>query len=219
MKTEEAKVDVRFVKERIDDHGNVEKDPFTGAPKVNGGSIPIIVNVKTRDIRNYFPGEVFQLPRAEAVRLCKERPLAFQLESEFQAKMERLKRTPQAQEAQRHEYVRLLEQRDREAEQADRLRLMIVERDQHIAEESRQRAMAAQAGREATANSAVADGRIEEILARLTAQETESKTRAEQDQKRIAELEARLAQSALAPLADESKPQASQGRGHKAGNS
>jgi ATP-dependent DNA ligase len=221
MKVTEPKVDIRFIKERIDEHGNAEKDPFTGLPMVNGGTIPVIVDVAKRDIRNYFPGEVFQLPKSEALRLVAERPKAFQLESEYQAKMERLKRTPQAQEAMRHEYARLLEQRDREAEQADRLRLMIAERDQRIAEESRMRAVAAQESRAASANSSAVESQLSEILARLSAQEAESKARAEQDRQRIAELEAKLAAAPvaapIAPPADESKPEAPQGRGRRGG--
>lgn len=172
---------LRVIKEQWDESGNPIRD--TSRPHlpqlVNGGQVRVL-DPKTRQPRTYLPGEVFELPDAQAHDLLRNAPNTVEPEARHQARMARIRQKDEAREAERES----LDARQRELEtqvaQSQKLRAMAEERERTLAAENLRVAQQAQGK----------DAQIAELRALLDEQR-------KQHEEQLARLEARVAAAAL----------------------
>lgn len=183
---------VRFIFERLDENGVPEQHEFeTGKVKHNQGNG---YNYVDRDgkLQCHLPGDVFEADDKEADRLVKTYPHMFMLETAWQALMAKLNRVRPDREAQRKKHAEMLKQRAEEQLAQDRLQRSIQEHQDNLrkatvlAVEHETKRATAEQERDAV------NKRLEQLLAAMERQQEESKRVAEEQARRIAELEERL---------------------------
>jgi hypothetical protein len=221
MQTEQ-RVKVRYLKERYREDGKPELNQFTSLPAVNCGQLverdPFTGKAVTR-----LPGDVFELPEAEARRRCREYPLMFVTDDSWRARLERWGASDQKREKQRAEYAQMLQAREEETKAAQRLQASVAKHNvqiqdmarEHIAKDEAERA-ASQKAEEASAQLVDALKRMQEFQKQSEDRAREQAERDEAQLRRIADLEAQLkpqpgAETPPAAEAGGSEPSASDG--------
>jgi hypothetical protein len=166
---------VRIIKERYDLDGNVELDPRNGLPKVNGGAFRF-TDPKTRQVTDFFPGEVIEMPDAIARKEIANAPHILEPESAHVERMSLIQARQPDREAQRNAYAARMAMLEAQVVQSQKLQAMAEEK-------ARERAAANILAAQAAKESGGKDAQLEMLLRKIT------------------ELEARLS-AAPAPAAD-----------------
>lgn len=181
-----ATIKLRYIDQRYTEDGRPEMDPFQpGKVLVNHGGVVV---VQGGIPYTYLPGDSFDIEESEGRALCARMPKAFMLESAWEAFLAKLNRAKPNREAARKEHQRMLEERQREQQAADRLRVMIAQRD----EEARKAAQLATEAEVTRRDKDAISVKLEQMLALMAQQQAEAQKQREEQAQRIAELEAKL---------------------------
>lgn len=129
---------LRVIKERYYEDGTPMIDPTSGAARrqfVNGGQVRVL-DPKTRLPRTYLPGEVIDLPDAEARDLLLNAPSSVEPEERYQAREAARKSRDKSRESERDALDARMAELGREVEQAQKLRAMAEQRERERAAEN-----------------------------------------------------------------------------------
>lgn len=198
---------LRVIRERWSEDGSPIVDPQSGPARrqyKNGGVVRVL-DPRTRQPAMYLPGEVFELPDAEARNLLLNAPQSVEEETKHQARLAQLRQRDKVHEAERDALDARIRELDAQQQQAQKLRAMAEERERALATEN------LRISQTATGKDSI----IEEMRRQVAEVQATSSAR-------IAELEARLSALAAAAPAQpaavpDAAPEAPEPRGKRKG--
>lgn len=189
---------IQYVETRYTPEGVPERDPFQPEKTLhNHGSMTFCAEPGTKKTTTVLPGDVFVIDDEMGRALLRRYPHIFMEHNAWLSLMERLNRVKPNREKQREEHQRMLQQREAEAQAADRVRAMVAERDENMRKAAQANAEAAEARAghdKATQQSAALTERLEQVLAEMQQQRAAAEAARVEQAARIADLEAKLQQ-------------------------
>lgn len=184
---------VRIIKERYDEFDNVEKDPRTNEAKVNGGAYRRY-DPEVGRVRDFFPGEVMDLPEPMALAEIRNAPRTLELESTHLARLARIAARRESLDPQRDEFAARVQMLEAAELQAQKFKAMQQERERELA-----------AANIRAAESAKEKATIETLMRKMEADQLEQREREAKKDAQLAELMAKF--EALSRPPAEPKPE------------